>query len=124
MLKGAFVENLNSNSYLDLELLDDYLARLGKSIVEQMFTLYCQQAEIYLNEIKQAQLGESVTDWQESCHKMKGAAASVGMTQLHGKLKLIETTDAGKAEKAILLSQLQLLNEQEVLAFRNWLEST
>ena len=123
MLRGAFVETENLNLYLDLELLEDYLARLGKTIVEQMFTLYCQQAEIYLSEIKQAQLSHSLADWQSCCHKMKGAAASVGMIQLYGKLKAVEKSDAVKDEKAVFLSQLQRLNDQAVDAFKTWLAS-
>ena len=117
------METENLNPYLDIDLLDDYLASMGKGIVEQMFTLYCQQVEIYLNDIEAAQLSDSSVDWQDNCHKMKGAAASVGMIQLHGRLKLVEKTEAEKEEKAILLAELQVLNRQAVHAFKNWLDS-
>ena len=46
-----FVETKQSNPDLDLELLQGYLDSLGKTIVEQMFALYCQQVEIYLNDV-------------------------------------------------------------------------
>ena len=48
--KGVFVETEQSSHYLDLDLLEGYLDSLGKTIVEQMFALYCQQVEIYLND--------------------------------------------------------------------------
>ncbi|MEI6894381.1 MAG: Hpt domain-containing protein [Colwellia sp.] len=112
-----------SNHYLDLTLLEDYLGRLGKAIVEQMLTLYAQQVEIYLNDIESAQRNDSKPDWQEHCHKMKGATASIGMVQLHKQLQLLEHTDAPKEEKAILLTELRLSNRQALLAFKNWLAS-
>ena len=118
-----FVETKPSNPDLDLELLQGYLDSLGKTIVEQMFALYCQQAEIYLNDIERAQLNESLTGWQEHCHKMKGAAASVGMYQLHGQLKLLEQTDVSTNKKAVLLVELKTSNEQAIVAFQNWLKS-
>lgn len=112
-----------SNPYLDLELLEGYLDSLGKTIVEQMFALYCQQVEIYLNDIESAQLKDSLSCWEEHCHKMKGAAATVGMHTLHRQLKLLEKTDAAKEKKAVSLKALRLSNEQAILAFKNWLES-
>jgi|TARA_R100001377_G_scaffold75591_1_gene52214 HPt (histidine-containing phosphotransfer) domain-containing protein len=121
--KGMFVETKQSNPDLDLELLQGYLDSLGKTIVEQMFALYCQQVEVYLNDIERAQLNNSLSGWQEHCHKMKGAAASVGMYQLHGQLKLLEKTDASTEKKALLLEDLRLSNGQAILAFQKWLES-
>lgn len=112
-----------SSPYLDLELLEGYLDNLGKNIIEKMFTLYCQQVEIYLKNIESAQLNNSLIGWEEHCHKMKGATASVGMCQLHRKLKLFEKTDVAKEKKLILLEELKLSNEQAILAFKSWLES-
>lgn len=117
------VETEQSNSYLDLTLLEGYLDSLGKSIVEQMFTLYCQQVEIYLNDIESAQRNDSLSDWQTHCHKMKGATASVGMYQLHGKLTRLEKIDIPKETKLALLKELRSSNEQAMVAFKSWLES-
>ncbi len=117
------VETEQSSPNLDLELLEGYLDSLGKTIVEQMFALYCQQVEIYLNDIESAQLNDSLSGWQEHCHKMKGATASVGMYQLHGQLKLLEKTDVSKEKKSVLLRELRLSNEQAIVAFKKWLET-
>jgi len=117
------VQSEQISNYLDLELLQGYFDSLGKTIVEKMFALYSQQAEIYLHDIEHAQLNASFSDWQEHCHKMKGAAASVGMHQLHGQLKLLEKLDAPKEKKAVLLAELKLSNEQAIFAFKEWLES-
>ncbi len=117
------VETEQASHYLDLELLQGYLDSLGKAIVEQMFSLYSQQVEIYLHDIERAQVNDSLADWQEHCHKMKGAAASVGMCKLHGQLKLLEKTAANQQQKAVLLTELKLANGQAMLAFKDWLAS-
>ncbi len=117
------VESKQSSPYLDIVLLQSYLDSLGKDIVEQMFSLYCQQVDIYLKDIEKAQKVNSPSEWQEHCHKMKGASASVGMCQLHGLLKVLEHTEATQQQKAVLLTSLKLENEQASLAFRDWLAS-
>lgn len=123
MKKGGLVEAKQVNSYLDLALLDSYIESLGKHIVEQMFALYCQQVKIYLNDIESALFNDSLVQWQEHCHKMKGATASVGMRQLHEQLQVLEKTDASKEHKAQRLSELRLSNDQAILAFKAWLDS-
>ena len=117
------METEQSSIYLDIELLQGYLDSLGKPIVEQMFALYCQQVKIYLNDIESVQVNNSLSGWQEHCHKMKGAAASVGMCKLHGQLKLLEKTAATQQQKSVLLTELKLENEQAILAFKEWLAS-
>ena len=110
-----------ANTLLDTTLLMDYVTSLGKSVVEQMFNLYSQQSAIYLSDIEKAQLSDSLALWQEHCHKMKGAAGSVGLKETHKKLILLEKTTATKDEKAKMLEELKKLNENALLAFNNWL---
>ena len=117
------MENEQSNPHLDSELLQSYLDSLGKGVVEKMFTLYRQQVKIYLNDIEVSQLNDSIPGWEEHCHKMKGAAASVGMCKLHRQLKLVEKTGAPQKQKAVLLEELKLTNEQGIIAFSDWLET-
>jgi len=117
------VETKQQHQYLDLELLQGYLDGLGKAIVEQMFSLYCQQVDIYLKDIESAQLNNSPSAWQEHCHKMKGASASVGMIQLHGFLKVLEKTDETQQQKALLLEELKQTNQTSINQFNLWLES-
>lgn len=114
--------SLNSDC-LDLELLQGYLDSMGKVIVGKMFLLYCQQSEIYLKDIEQAQLDDVSVDWQSHCHKMKGAAASVGMLELHAKLKLVEKVEATKEEKLVILNELQDLNSKASATFKEWLNT-
>ena len=108
---------------LDTELLQGYHDSLGKSIVENMFALYCQQVKIYLNDIVIAQKNNDISDWKTHCHKMKGAAASVGMSHLHEKLKMMEKTEVSQSDKALLLNDLVAENERAISAFSAWLNA-
>jgi HPt (histidine-containing phosphotransfer) domain-containing protein len=117
------VETKKLDLYLDEELLQSYFDSLGKAIVEQMFSLYCQQVEIYLKDIESAQLNDSLSEWQDHCHKMKGASASVGMCLLHGKLNSLEKTDDAQEQKAIYLKELRECNKQSIHSFNHWLET-
>jgi len=109
---------------LDNELLDGYLQGLGKDVVKKMFALYCQQVVIYLDDIESSLLNESIPLWQENCHKMKGAAGSVGLISLHSRLKLMEKTTVNKSDKAHQLVELRIHNDQAIIDFNDWLESS
>jgi HPt (histidine-containing phosphotransfer) domain-containing protein len=117
------VENKQTIFCLDYELLQGYLDSLGKDVVEKMFDLYCQQVDIYLQDISDAQLSDNDVAWQESCHKMKGATASVGMSYLHSQLKVYEFTTANQKEKAVILTALKEGNSQAITEFSNWLKA-
>jgi len=121
--KGVSVESKQLSPCLDIELLQGYLDSLGKAIVEQMFSLYCQQVKIYLKDIENAQLNDSLSGWQEHCHKMKGASASVGMSQLHRLLKVLEHTEATQEQKALLLEELKQANIKAMNTFSGWLDT-
>lgn len=111
------------NKPLDEELLKGYFDNLGKAIVGQMLDLYKQQAMIYLNDIAQANDQESQILWQECCHKMKGAAGSVGLKLVHGYLVKIEKSTEQKEEKNEMLIMLTNLNEEGIAAFTQWLSA-
>lgn len=108
---------------LNLELLDGYIDSLGKDIVEQMFNLYVSQSIEYMGKITQAMESGSQIDWQESCHKMKGAAASAGLLLVHGKLVDIEKSSESLLVKADHIKALNTLNEEAIDAFKVWLSA-
>ena len=112
---------MKKNDLLDYSLLNGYLTSLGKATVEKMLALYCQQAELYLQEIVQAANTNLQSAWQEKCHKMKGAAGSVGLTQVHGLLVEMEKSQQSLPEKLDLITQLTQLNQAGIIAFKQWL---
>lgn len=117
---------MNENNELiqiDNELLGGYVQSLGSSVVKQMFALYSQQVVIYLEDIENALLCGNAQLWQEHCHKMKGAAGSVGLKALHSRLKLMEKTTADKNDKAHQLAELKIHNKQAMAFFNDWIDS-
>jgi HPt (histidine-containing phosphotransfer) domain-containing protein len=117
------MSNNNRLIQLDINLLDGYAQSLGSHIVKQMFALYEQQVVIYLKDIEDSLCCDDIQLWQECCHKMKGAAGSVGLKALHRRLKKMENTNASKDDKAQQLVDLNAHNKQAMAEFTHWLAS-
>ena len=105
---------------LDEELLNGYLEQLDKSIIAKMLDLYMQQSQIYLGEISAAVEEDSQEQWQDRCHKMKGAAGSIGLKQLHAKLVMAEKFTEEQNQKRLLLAEILKLNDAAITAFKSW----
>ena len=106
---------------LDRELLEGYVQSIGQDVVSQMFALYVQQVQVYLNDIENTLLNDDAKLWQEHCHKMKGSAASAGLSQVHQKLVVIEKSTEDWPVKAAHLRVLTELNQQAIDVFQQWL---
>lgn len=106
---------------LDIELLEGYLQSLGSATIRQMFALYEQQVVLYLNNINNSFLKDEQQLWEEHCHKMKGAAGSVGLKALHARLKNIEKMTAIPSVKAQQFAELTKHNTLAMEAFSDWL---
>jgi HPt (histidine-containing phosphotransfer) domain-containing protein len=106
---------------IDLTLINGYLEALDLTVIQQMLDLYIQQSQLYLSAIDGAVVAEDQQLWQEQCHKMKGAAASAGLTQVHQKLSAIEKSTQAWATKADHVQGLRLLNKNAITAFEQWL---
>ena len=113
-----FVNNING---LDTDLLTGYVENLGKDIVQQMLDLYIQQSVVYLKDIDEALTACSQPLWQESCHKMKGATGSVGLTAVHAKLVSIEKSSEASEVKKTYTKELDELNKDAINNFTTWL---
>lgn len=116
------MNNNNELIQLDNELLDSYVQSLGRAVVKQMIDLYRQQVMVYIQDIESSVLSNSAQLWQVHCHKMKGAAGSVGLKSLHERLKRMEKTTAGTDGKAQQLADLKIHNQQAIAKFDAWLE--
>jgi HPt (histidine-containing phosphotransfer) domain-containing protein len=110
-----------SNQHIDLALINGYLEALDLAVIKQMLDLYIQQSELYLIAINSAIVANDQKAWQEQCHKMKGSAASAGLSQVHQKLIVLEKSTEDCQTKTQHLQALKLLNQQAITAFRQWL---
>lgn len=109
--------------HLNVSLLESYIDTLGTSVVLQMLDLYIKQSEIYLQDISNAINVNEPLAWQKNCHKMKGAAGSVGLIQVHEKLVLIEKSIEEKKEKKAFVAELYLLNKAGIACLGHWLKN-
>lgn len=107
---------------LNYDLLNDYIQSLGVEVVNKMIALYREQVVIYLVDIERALQCHDAGLWQEHCHKMKGAAGSIGLKSLHAQLVIMEKTTADITEKAQLLVELKVHNKQALTNVNAWLE--
>ncbi|MFD2165272.1 Hpt domain-containing protein [Thalassotalea euphylliae] len=114
---------MSSANVIDSELIQGYLDNLGKDVIKQMLALYEQQSSVYLAEIEQALQAQSQEQWHERCHKMKGAAGSVGLIAVHAQLVSIENVLESWQEKVAMLATLKTLNAEALTAFDEWLAS-
>lgn len=108
---------------LDYDLLGDYTQSLGVDVVKKMFDLYRQQSWVYYTDIEGALQCDSAELWQEHCHKMKGAAASVGLKSLYARLVIMEKSADCSIKKAQQLAELNIHNQQAIADFNDWIES-
>jgi HPt (histidine-containing phosphotransfer) domain-containing protein len=86
-----------------------------------MLDLYIQQSQVYLSEIETAITLADQAMWQEQCHKMKGSAASAGLSQVHQDLIDIEKSTEDWSIKSGRLKALTVLNQQAIDVFKQWL---
>ncbi len=103
------------------DLVQGYLDNLGVSVVEKMLGMYVEQSQIYLNEIDDALRQDAQELWQERCHKLKGAAGSVGLMKVHKLLVEIEKSSENVDVKTSYLADLKVLNQEGIESFKQWL---
>jgi HPt (histidine-containing phosphotransfer) domain-containing protein len=109
------------SQHIDLTLIKGYLEALDLAVIKQMLDLYMQQSALYLRAINSAVVDDDQKSWQEQCHKMKGAAASAGLSQVHQKLIVLEKSTEYSETKNQHLQTLRLLNQQAITEFQQWL---
>ena len=112
---------LSNDKQLDIALLQSYLENLSTDIIEKMLALYIDQSQVYLNDIMLSVTSQSQEVWRDSCHKMKGAAGSVGLLKVHQQLALLEKSTESWETKKSAIEQVVTLNKQAIALFREWL---
>ncbi|GHE93280.1 Hpt domain-containing protein [Thalassotalea profundi] len=116
------VMSIEESAQLDIELLQGYVDNLGVSVVRKMLELYTQQSTLYIEAITLSMSEQSQTNWQDSCHKMKGAAGSVGLLQVHKQVASLEKSTKDWLLKTGDIESLIELNNQAKAAFNKWLD--
>ena len=112
---------MSATHHLDLTLIDGYLEALDISVIQQMLDFYIGQSKVYLLAIKDAGANGDQKAWQSHCHKMKGSAASAGLSQVHQKLIELEKSCEDRETKTKQVQTLTELNQEAIAVFQQWL---
>lgn len=110
-----------NNKNIDFSLLENYLERLGKNVVSQMIALYQEESTKYYLELAKLIGQENQNYWETTCHKMKGAAGSVGFTQVFSFIVSIEKLRDSAEKKSQLLRELEDQNQKSIKATQLWI---
>lgn len=78
------------DSILDTITLQDYLQSLGVTSMQRSQQLFQQLLPGYINKMVEAVANEQLEEFHEAAHKLKGAAASVGLLWVQQQAKQLE----------------------------------
>ena len=106
---------------IDQELLNGYLQSLGRDVLAKMLELYVRQSSNYIDNIQQSIKAQSQDAWEDACHKMKGAAGSVGLIDVHAQLASLEKSTELWENKQQAFDLLLALNQDSIAKFNLWL---
>lgn len=107
---------------LDMPTLQNYLHSLGKEAMQRSAKLFAQLLPGYVNKLLEAAVQRHDTDLQHAAHKLKGAAAAIGLmwVQLQAKKLEEEPIDYNGLERRLL--DLHFTAEQHLTALQDYIE--
>jgi two-component system aerobic respiration control sensor histidine kinase ArcB len=80
----------SESQVLDMATLQDYMQSLGPDAMKRSAQLFAQLLPGYINKMIEAAVQQNRVEFQESAHKLKGAAASVGLLWVQQQAKKFE----------------------------------
>lgn len=95
----------NSGEWFDRRVLEQDMEYLGREKVQQLIELFTQDSVLTMSAISAA--GDAI-EQASLLHKLKGAAASVGLTRLH---QLCSEMELQAKSSMLNLELIQQLNE-------------
>lgn len=79
-----------ADTVLDTATLQDYLQSLGVKPMQRSMQLFQQLLPGYINKMVEAVSTEQLDEFHQAAHKLKGAAASVGLLWVQQQAKMLE----------------------------------
>jgi len=120
-IKPASVSN--ENQVLDIGTLNDYLQSLGKDAMKRSAQLFAQLLPGYMNKLMETAVQRQEKDFQEAAHKLKGAAASVGLLWVQQQAKRMEQEQINWQGLERQLVDFHLKTEQHLAALSEYIEN-
>ncbi len=113
----------DEHAILDTRTLQDYLQSLGKPAMQRSMQLFQQLLPGYINKMMEAVATGQLTEFQDAAHKLKGAAASVGLLWVQQQAKefeLLSTPDWPQLERQLIDYHLKI--EEHLALLQQYLQ--
>lgn len=113
----------NEQQILDVATLNDYIQSLGKDAMKRSAQLFAQLLPGYMNKLMETAVQRQEKDFQEAAHKLKGAAASVGLLWVQQQAKRMEQEQINWQGLERQLVDFHLKTEQHLAALSEYIEN-
>ncbi|GGW54084.1 ATP-binding protein [Alishewanella tabrizica] len=107
---------------LDLLTLQSYLQSLGKEGMQRSIKLFAQLLPGYINKLLEAAVQQHEAELQSNAHKLKGAAAAIGLLWVQEQAKLLEETPLIRAGLERRILDLHFTAEQHLTTLQQYIE--
>ena len=112
----------NEQQLLDQTTLNDYIQSLGKDAMKRSAQLFTQLLPGYMNRMMETAVQRQEREFQEAAHKLKGAAASVGLLWVQQQAKRFEQEPVNWQGLERQLVDFHLKTEQHLAALAEYIE--
>ncbi|MGL5949402.1 MAG: aerobic respiration two-component sensor histidine kinase ArcB [Aeromonas sp.] len=114
---------IDHEAWLDMTFLQDYAAVVGKAALSCSVDLFCAHLPDYLAALEAAVLAADHARVVDEAHKIKGAAAAIGLKQLPLWAHALQSADAANWWLQVpgWLAQLKTQHAAHVAVLRQWL---
>lgn len=116
-------DNKNERSeVLDSVTLQNYLQSLGKEGMTRSAKLFAQLLPGYINKLLEAAVQQNETELQNHAHKLKGAAAAIGLLWVQQQAKKLEEEPMEKSGLERKILELHFTAEQHLAALQQYID--
>jgi len=107
---------------LDTNILQHYLQTLGKDAMQRSVLLFAQLLPGYINKLLEAAVQQQFKELQSMAHKLKGAAAAVGLLWLQEQARKLEEQEPDWALLERQLLELHFTAEQHLATLQQYIK--
>lgn len=110
------------SAVLDVVTLQSYLQSLGREGMQRSIKLFAQLLPGYINKLLEAAVQQQEAELQSNAHKLKGAAAAVGLLWVQEQAKKLEEAPMVRAGLERRILDLHFTAEQHLTALQQYIE--
>lgn len=110
------------SAVLDVGTLQSYLQSLGREGMQRSTKLFSQLLPGYINKLLEAAVQQQEAELQSNAHKLKGAAAAVGLLWVQEQAKKLEEEPMERAGLERRILDLHFTAEQHLTALQQYIE--